>query len=91
MESQDYEHYRNLTLMFFFEKLLEKGGKIVFFYYKWYGMFFFTCPKWLFDNNYLTKIEYGSSIQGHTTVLHLCRFCVFCILQKYVEMPKAKH
>jgi len=26
MESQDYEHYRNLTLMFFFEKLLEKGG-----------------------------------------------------------------
>ena len=30
MESQDYEHYRNLTLMFFFEKLLEKGGKIVF-------------------------------------------------------------
>ena len=28
MESHDYEHYRNLTLMFFFEKLLEKGGKI---------------------------------------------------------------
>ena len=27
MESQDYEHHRNLTLMFFFEKLLEKGGK----------------------------------------------------------------
>ena len=27
MESQDYEHYRNLTLMFFFEKLLEKGGE----------------------------------------------------------------
>jgi exonuclease 3'-5' domain-containing protein 1 len=26
MESQDYEHFRNLTLMFFFEKLLEKGG-----------------------------------------------------------------
>lgn len=26
MESHDYEHYRNLTLMFFFEKLLEKGG-----------------------------------------------------------------
>lgn len=26
MESQDYEHHRNLTLMFFFEKLLEKGG-----------------------------------------------------------------
>ena len=32
MESQDYEHYRNLTLMFFFEKLLEKGGKFIFFY-----------------------------------------------------------
>ena len=28
MESHDYEHYRNLTLMFFFEKLLEKGGEI---------------------------------------------------------------
>ena len=27
MESHDYEHYRNLTLMFFFEKLLEKGGE----------------------------------------------------------------
>lgn len=27
MESHDYEHYRNLTLMFFFEKLLEKGEK----------------------------------------------------------------
>ena len=27
MESQDYEHHRNLTLMFFFEKLLEKGGE----------------------------------------------------------------
>ena len=27
MESHNYEHYRNLTLMFFFEKLLEKGGK----------------------------------------------------------------
>lgn len=26
MESHNYEHYRNLTLMFFFEKLLEKGG-----------------------------------------------------------------
>ena len=31
MESQDYEHYRNLTLMFFFEKLLEKGGKFLHF------------------------------------------------------------
>ena len=27
MESHDYEHYRNLTLMFFFEKLLENGGE----------------------------------------------------------------
>ena len=27
MESQDYEHYRNLTLMFFLEKLVDKGGK----------------------------------------------------------------
>ena len=27
MESHNYEHYRNLTLMFFFEKLLEKGGE----------------------------------------------------------------
>jgi len=26
MESQDYEHYRNLTLMFFLEKLVDKGG-----------------------------------------------------------------
>ena len=32
MESQDYEHHRNLTLMFFFEKLLEKGGKCFFLY-----------------------------------------------------------
>jgi hypothetical protein len=28
MESQDYEHYRNLTLMFFLEKLVDKGGKL---------------------------------------------------------------
>ena len=27
MESQDYEHYRNLTLMFFLEKLVDKGGE----------------------------------------------------------------
>ncbi len=27
MESQDYEHYRNLTLMFFLEKLVDKGGR----------------------------------------------------------------
>lgn len=26
MESHDYEHYRNLTLMFFLEKLVDKGG-----------------------------------------------------------------
>ena len=26
MESEDYETHRNLTLMFFLEKLLEKGG-----------------------------------------------------------------
>jgi len=26
MESQDYEHFRNLTLMFFLEKLVDKGG-----------------------------------------------------------------
>ena len=29
MESQDYEHYRNLTLMFFLEKLVDKGGKFL--------------------------------------------------------------
>ena len=28
MESQDYEHYRNLTLMFFLEKLVDKGGNL---------------------------------------------------------------
>ncbi len=29
MESEDYEHYRNLTLMFFLEKLVDKGGKCI--------------------------------------------------------------
>ena len=26
MEAHDYEHHRNLTLMFFLDKLIDKGG-----------------------------------------------------------------
>ena len=47
MESQDYEHHRNLTLMFFFEKLLEKGGKFVFYIFLIfliYSLFELFCP-----------------------------------------------
>ena len=84
MESQDYEHYRNLTLMFFFEKLLEKGGK---FKFSFHGIVFSLHVK----SYYLIIFQMQLSIEAFKDIFLcfiLCRF-VFLHIAKICENAKS--